>query len=230
MNTQITAPFFEIGPKNLLRRAEIEAVAVAAAQAGADHGVTVLLTVPTALIAPVQELGTGVHVLAQGMHAEHLGASMNRVTAESLADVGTSGVMLNHDADPLDDEQLMLVLERAKDLGLQSVVCAATESDALRFAALLPTVVLFEPPALIGTGRTDTRYWVSESTAGIHRAGKGVLAMHAGGVGTPQVAKSIMAGGADGTGSTSGVLSADDPAAAAREFITATRAGWDQAN
>lgn len=230
MITQITAPFFEIGPKNFLRRAEIEAVAVAAAQAGADHGVTVLLTVPTALIAPVQELGTGVRVLAQGMHAEHLGASMNRVTAESLAEVGASGVMLNHEADPLDDEHLMRVLERAKDLGLQTVVCASTESDAIRFAALQPTVVLFEPPALIGTRGTGTRDWVSESTAAIHRAGGAVLAMHAGGVATPQVAESIMASGADGTGSTSGVLTADDPAAAARKFIAATRAGWDQAH
>lgn len=100
----------------------------------------------------------------------------------------------------------MLLMQRAKDVGLQTVVCASTESDAIRFAALLPSVVLFEPPALIGTGGTDTRDWISGSTAALHRASAGVLAMHAGGVGTPQVAESIMAAGADGTGSTSGVL------------------------
>jgi triosephosphate isomerase len=37
-----------------------------------------------------------------------------------------------------------------------------------------------------------------------------------------------MAVGADGTGSTSGVIGADDPLSAARSFIAATRAGWDR--
>jgi triosephosphate isomerase len=39
-----------------------------------------------------------------------------------------------------------------------------------------------------------------------------------------------MALGADGTGSTSGILGADDPLAAARAFIAAARSGWDAAH
>jgi triosephosphate isomerase (TIM) len=229
MTGPITGPFFEIGVKNFLRRTEIEAVAVAAGRAGADNGVTVLLTVPTALIAPVHDLGTGVLVLGQGMDTEGLGASMNRVTAESLVDAGAWGVMLNHDADPLGHDQLGLAIQRARDVGLGTVVCAGTEHDAVRFAALAPTVVLFEPPELIGTGATGTRTWIAGSTQAIHLAGGGVLAMHAGGVSTPEVAAAVMAAGADGTGSTSGVLSADDRASTARRFIAATRAGWDEA-
>jgi triosephosphate isomerase len=38
-----------------------------------------------------------------------------------------------------------------------------------------------------------------------------------------------MAAGADGTGSTSGVLTAQDPLVAAGHFIAAARAGWDDA-
>ena len=102
MSAPVTAPFFEIGPKNLLRRSEIEAVATAAGLAGERHGVTMLLTVPTALVAPIHDLGTGVRVFAQGMDVEGLGPSMNRVTAEALADAGADGVMLNHDSNPLD--------------------------------------------------------------------------------------------------------------------------------
>jgi triosephosphate isomerase len=51
--------------------------------------------------------------------------------------------------------------------------------------------------------------------------------MHAGGVSAPSIAEAIMATGADGTGSTSGVIGADDPLSAARSFIAATRVGWD---
>jgi triosephosphate isomerase len=228
--TSVSAPFFEIGPKNLLRRNQIEAVAAAAGRAGADHGVTVLITVPTALIAPVHDLGAGVLVLAQGMDAEGLGTSMNRVTAESLVDAGARGVMLNHDADPLDPDTLGPTIQRARDVGLATIVCAGTHDEAVRFAALGPTVVLFEPPDLIGTGATAVRNWVAGSTKDIHLAGPGVLAMHAGGISRPAVAQAVMAAGADGTGSTSGVLSGDDPAETVRSFIGATRDGWDEAH
>ncbi|MFF5072130.1 triose-phosphate isomerase [Micromonospora olivasterospora] len=229
MTGSLTPPFFEIGPKNLLRRREIESVAVAAGRAGDDHGVTVLLTVPTALVAPVEGLGCGVRVLGQGMHTDRLGPSMNRVTAESLADAGAWGVMLNHDADPLDGTQLELALRRAAEVGLETVVCAATQHEAVRFAALEPTVVLYEPPSLIGTSGAGRRDWIAASTEAIHRAGHTVLAMHAGGISTPATARAVMAAGADGTGSTSGVLSAPDREAAARQFIAATRIGWDEA-
>jgi triosephosphate isomerase (TIM) len=58
-------PFFEIGPKNLLRRAELEGLARAAGAAGFDYGVSVILTVPTALIAPIHDLHSGVLPFAQ---------------------------------------------------------------------------------------------------------------------------------------------------------------------
>lgn len=229
MTRSLTAPFFEIGLKNLLRRGEIESVAVAAGQAGHDHGVVVLLTVPTALVSPIHCLASGVRVLGQGMDPDPLGPSMNRVTAEALADAGAWGVMLNHDADPLDDERLTVALRRAAEVGLATVVCAGTRDDALRFAALGPDVVLYEPPELIGTNSSDARDWIAGATEAIHRAGGNTLAMHAGGIGRPEVARAVMAAGADGTGSTSGLLSARDRERAADEFIAATRAGWDDA-
>ena len=54
--------------------------------------------------------------------------------------------------------------------------------------------------------------------------------MHAGGVSSPEVAEALMAAGADGTGSTSGVLNATDPGSAVHTFIAATRSGWDRAH
>src|SRR5207244_12521671 len=91
VSAPVTAPFFEIGPKNLLRRSEIEAVATAAGRAGEQHGLTVLLTLPLALVAPIHALGTGVRVFAQGMDVEGLGPSMRRVTAEALVAAGRDG-------------------------------------------------------------------------------------------------------------------------------------------
>ena len=69
----IGRPFFEIGPKNILRRPQLERLAHVAGDASRANGVTVILTVPTAMIAPIADLATGVLVFAQGMDLEPLG-------------------------------------------------------------------------------------------------------------------------------------------------------------
>jgi triosephosphate isomerase len=229
MTRPLTAPFFEIGPKNLLRRTELEELARAAGAAAIESGVTVVLTVPTALISPIADLGSGILVFAQGMDVDSPGTSVGRVTAESLVDAGADGVMLNHDSNPLDDETLARTVSRAHSVGLQTIVVAGTTEDAVRFAALGPSAVLFEPPELIGTAGDAPRHWIIAANDAVRRAHPAVLMMHAGGVSSPDIARLIMATGADGTGSTSGVLTAEDPGAAARLFIAADRAGWDSA-
>jgi triosephosphate isomerase len=229
MSAPLTGPFFEIGPKNLLRRAELERVAIAAGRAGAHFGVTVVITVPAPLITAIVELSTGVRVFAQGMDLAVPADAMGSVTAAALADAGADGVMLNHDSNPLDRSQVDLALAESRAAGLATIVCAGTEDEALRLAHAGPTAVLYEPPSLIGTAGGGPRSWIRGLTVSVHAIDPGVLAMHAGGIGSPEVARDVMASGADGTGSTSGVLGADDPEAAARDFIAATRAGWDEA-
>ncbi len=229
MISPITGPFFEIGPKNYLRRAELEALVSAAGLAGAEFGVCVIVTVPTAFIAPIADLDAGVHVFAQGMDVDEPGPSVGRVIAESLVDAGAVGVMLNHDSNPLTPEGLTLSVARASRAGLATMVCTATTPLAVTAAALDPTIVLYEPPALIGTSGDGARHWISGADLAVKTKHPAVLMMHAGGVGSPAIARSIMAVGADGTGSTSGVLAAANPSVAARDFIAAVRAGWDDA-
>lgn len=226
--TGLTAPFFEIGPKNLLRRPDLERLAGVAGQAGRDYGVTVVLTVPTAMVAPIRDLDAGVLVFAQTMDPEPLGPSLGRVTAESLVDAGAAGVMLNHDSNPMTGDRLAVAVDRAHGTGLETILCAGTTADALGLAELDPTAILIEPPALIGRSADSAeRDWIAPANQALRSRFSEVLLMHAGGVSSPSVARSIMALGSDGTGSTSGVLAATDPHDAARAFIAATRAGWD---
>jgi triosephosphate isomerase len=230
MTSPITGPFFEIGPKNYLRRSELEVLVRAAGRAGAEFGVSVIVTVPTAFIAPIADLGAGVHVFAQGMDADEPGPSVGRVIAESLVDAGAVGVMLNHDSNPLTPDALALSVVRASAAGLATMVCTGTTAQAVSVAELDPTIVLYEPPALIGGSGNGGRDWIPGADLAVKTAHPGVLMMHAGGVSSPAIVRSIMAAGADGTGSTSGVLMAADPPVAAREFIAAVRAGWDDSH
>jgi triosephosphate isomerase len=224
---RLSEPFFEFGPKNLLRLPEIIEVAAAAQDAGARCGVSVIVTVPTALIAAVRAAVPGVLVFAQGMDLDELGPSVGRVTAESLVDAGADGVMLNHVGNPLEPDRLRCGIRRAHANDLMTMVCAGTEEEVRRLLPSRPTTVLFEPPDLIGhTGGSD-RPWIRQVDDEVRTAAPEVLMMHAGGVGTPTDAFQIMRSGAAGTGSTSGVLRDESPARAVGRFIAAVRRGFD---
>ncbi len=220
-------PFFEVGTKNLLRLPEILDVAVAAQRAGERYDVAVIMTVPTALVARVRAEVPAVAVFAQGMDVDEPGSTVGRVTAESLVDAGAHGVMLNHAGLPLEPEQLRRSIVRARENGLMTMVCAGHEREVLELLPLRPTIILFEPPELIGhRGGTD-RPWIEPANQAVGRIAPNVLMMHAGGVGTPDDAYRIMRSGADGTGSTSGVLQDQSPSHAVAQFIDAVRRGFD---
>ena len=216
---RLTAPFFEIGPKNLLRLPDIIEVTLAARHAGQRWGVSVVVTVPTALIARGAGRGTRVLVFAQSMDVDDLGPSVGRVIAESLVDAGAHGVMLNHTSNPLEPDRLRRGIQRAHANDLMTMVCAGTEDEVLRLLPLRPTTVLFEPPELIGhIGRSD-RPWIPHVDTQVRAVAPDVLMMHAGGVAAPTDAYQIMRSGAAGTGSTSGVLRDESPTSAVGRFI-----------
>lgn len=224
---RLTAPFFEIGPKNLLRLPELVLLAQAAETVGRASGVTVVLSVPVPLISSVRAAAPGILVFAQDMHADEPGASVGRTIAEALADAGASGVLLNHDSNPLEPSVLPTVVRRAHSNGLLTMVCAGTEPEVLQVAALRPATVLFEPPELIGASGQAARPWIEPIDAQVHQREPGVLMMHAGGVASADDVYSIMRAGAAGTGSTSGILQADLPVEAMTAFIQAAREGFD---
>lgn len=222
-----TPPFFEFGPKNLLRLPELVGVAVAAQDAGARCGVTVLVTVPTALIAPVRAAVPDVLVFAQGVDVDEPGPSVGQVTAESLVDAGAHGVLLNHVSNALAPDRLRCALHRVHANALTTVVCAGSEQEVRRLLPLRPAVVLFEPPDLIGDAGGAERPWIRRVDDEVRAAAPEVLVMHAGGVGTPEDAYLIMRSGAAGTGSTSGVLRDGTPARDVGRFVEAVRHGFD---
>lgn len=220
-------PFFEVGTKNLLRLPEILDVAVAAQRAGERSDVAVIMTVPTALVTRVRTEAPAIAVFAQNMDTAEPGSTVGRVTAESLVDAGAHGVMLNHASLPLDSRQLRRSVIRAQVNGLLTMVCAGQEREVIELLPLRPTIILFEPPELIGHRGGADRPWIEPVNQVVSDVAPDVLMMHAGGVGTPDDAYQIMRSGADGTGSTSGVLQDRSPSHAVAQFIDAVRRGFD---
>ncbi|MEM3981445.1 MAG: triose-phosphate isomerase [Thermofilum sp.] len=80
------------------------------------------------------------------------GSFTGHVTLEAVKDAGAVGTMLNHSERRVRADQVDVVVKRAKQLGLVTVVCTNTPEVTAAMAALGPDLVAIEPPELIGTG------------------------------------------------------------------------------
>jgi triosephosphate isomerase len=80
------------------------------------------------------------------------GSYTGHVTLEAVKDAGAVGTMVNHSERRVRADQIDVVVKKAKQLGLVTVVCTNTPEVTAAMAALGPDMVAIEPPELIGTG------------------------------------------------------------------------------
>ena len=228
MTEKLQLPFFEVGPKNLLRQPELRELLRLVEYLGKRERVTTIVTLPAVEIAASKRLFPGVLAFAQHMDSDRLGPSVGRVIAEALVDAGADGVLLNHSDRPLSGAEMQGSIERARETGLLTILCARDNSEALSVAKLGPDILLYEPPSLIGHSGGAARPWIGDVNAQVHAINPSIRMMHAGGIGTPTDARSVMLQGAQGTGATSAIVLAADRAVAVWSFLAATREGWDE--
>jgi triosephosphate isomerase (TIM) len=224
----IPAPFFEVGPKTFLDRAELLDVVDAACSASVGHDVAVIITPPALDIEVVKRAAPGLWVFAQSMDVAARGASSGAIIAEALADVGADGVMLNHAERPLAERALRTAIDRARDAGLRTLVCANDSAEAAHFAAWHPDLILLEPHDLIGTAHGRERPWIAQANAAVARVDPRILVMHSGGVAHESDVQAIIAQGAAGTGCTSAIVRATDRRRTVTQLIAAVREGWER--
>lgn len=132
-------------------------IARAAERAARELGASIAVApnhVELALVAQSVEIP----VYAQGADAEAPGARTAHVAIDNIKAAGASGVILNHSEAPLALNTLSRLVSRARELGLDVIVCAPDARTGLAAAALGPHAVAVEPPELIGTGRAVSRY------------------------------------------------------------------------
>lgn len=93
-----------------------------------------------------------VPVFSQHADAVDPGSKTGHVTLEAVRDAGAIGTMLNHSERRIRADEIDVIVKKAKNLGLLTVVCANTPEVTAAMAALGPDMVAIEPPELIGTG------------------------------------------------------------------------------
>jgi triosephosphate isomerase len=220
-------PFFEIGPKSYLYGDDVLNLALMADAAAEKYRVNVLFTTPLIELRRVAENCKHLFVLAPHMDSLRPGRGLADVLPESLTAAGAAGVMLNHIEKPVPLDTLEQTLRRADELGLITVVCTGTIEQAKAIACLNPDVIVAEPAAQIGTGVTSDMAWVKASIEAVKSVNPKILVLQGAGISSGKDVYQVINAGAEATGTSSGVIKAQDRTAMVDEMIHAVRQGWD---
>ena len=226
--TSIKPPFFEIGPKSYLYGQDVIDLALAADAASEKYGVDIIFTTPLVEIARVSAATKRIHVFAPHMDPLRPGRGLADTLPESLVAAGAEGVMLNHCEKPLSLGVLKATIERAREVGLTTIVCADSSAEAAAIAHLKPDIIVAEPSELVGTGVSCGPEYVKVATRAVKDVDPDILVLTAAGIANGQDVYDTIIAGADATGSSSGVAKAADRAAMVDEMISAVRRAWDE--
>ena len=225
---KINPPFFEIGPKSYLYGQDVIDLAVAADAAAKTYDVDIIFTTPIVEIARVKAATTRIHVFAPHMDPLYPGRGLADILPESLVAAGAEGVMLNHCERPLSLSVLRKTIERAREVGLATIVCADSCVEASMIAMLKPDIIVAEPSELVGTGVCCGPAYVSAATRAVRDVDPDILVLTAAGIANGEDVYNTILAGADATGSSSGIAKAPDRIAMVDEMIGALRRAWDE--
>lgn len=225
---KIRPPFFEIGPKSYLYGQDVIDLAKAADAASEKYNVDIIFTTPIVEIARVKAATKRIHVFAPHMDPLRPGRGLADTLPESLVAAGAEGVMLNHCEKPLSLGVLKETIARAKEVGLVSIVCADSCTEASMIAMMHPDIIVAEPSELVGTGVSCGPEYVATATRAVKDVDPDILVLTAAGISNGEDVFNTIIAGADATGSSSGVAKAADRAAMVDEMISAVRRAWDE--
>lgn len=217
----INKPFFVFNPKSYLYGNELLDLVVLADELASKSNISIFVTAPYSDLKLVSENTEHVIITAQHMDGISPGRGMGHVLPESLYEAGARATVLNHAEHPMTLNELVQSMNKAKELGMVTIVCADSLAEATAIAKLNPEILLCEPTELIGTGQTSDENYIRQTNEAIKNVNNSILVMQAAGISTDDDVYRTISLGADGTGATSGIVKADNPRQALKDMIQA---------
>lgn len=227
---EIEPPFFEVGPKAYLYGKKALELAKEADRISEKYQVQIIFTPQYVDIPIIARETKNLWVFAQHMDPITAGKGMGSVLPEALKEAGAVGVFLNHSERRLTLNEINKAIKRADEVGLVTLVCADSPEEAVALAHLNPNIILVEPPELIGSRNqmVGERNYITEINTMIKNINPRIHVMHAAGIWNGEDVYKIVSMGAEGTGSTSGIVKADNPKRVLEEMIQAMRTAWNE--
>lgn len=227
---KLSVPFFEVGPKAFLYGKELLKLAKHADKLCEQYDVQIIFTPQYVDIPVIARETERIFVFAQHMDAIVVGRGVGSVLPEALCEAGAHGVLLNHFEKRLSLDELEKAIARADEVGLATMVCADTVEDCNMIARMNPNIIIAEPPELIGVGKREAGHQqaIQEINSVIWNINPEIRVLHGAGISCGQDVYDVIANGAQGTGSTSGIFLSNDPYRILEDMISAVREAWNK--
>ena len=221
-------PIFGIGPKAYLYGRDILELAKVADRVSKKYGIQTMISPQYTDIPIIARETKNLLVFAQHMDPLRPGRGVGSVLPEALKAAGAFGVMLNHCEKPLSFSNLSRAIKRAAEVGLATIVCADSIGDAEIIARFSPDMIVVEEPDVIASGKIGSSDFIKAAKKAVQAIAPDIIVLYGAGVNTGEDVYKIMKNGADGTGGSSGICAAEDPATVVEEMVRAMRKVKDE--
>jgi len=161
-------------------------------------------------------------VLAQHFDIINAGSHTGWVPIEAVKKTGAIGSLLNHSERKLPDDDLKIAIEKCRNSGIESVVCADTIEEVKNVAKFLPDYIAIEPPELIGGNISVTTAKpeiVIQAVTSIHAIESKIQVICGAGVKSGKDVRKALELGTVGVLIASGVVKASDPQITLRDLV-----------
>ncbi|MEM1873812.1 MAG: triose-phosphate isomerase [Acidilobaceae archaeon] len=163
-------------------------------------------------------------VFLQHVDAVDPGAYTGFLPIEALKIEGVRGTIVNHSEHKLTYREVQRILEKARQLGVETLACADTPEESAAIALLEPTMIAVEPPELIGTGVAVSRArpeTITRAVQAVKKTSPQLPVLAGAGISTPEDAIKAIELGASGILVASAIMKNKNPAEKLREFAEA---------
>jgi len=232
MRKRVQPPIFVINCKAYLEMTGRRALATAkiADQVSEETGVSFLMIVQLTDIAPVSQEVRNVAVFAPHLDPVRPGPHTGHVLAEALSEAGADGALINHAERKLTLSDIRVAIDRAREVGLASMVCANTPLEAKAIAVFKPDFMVVEPPELIGTGKavsTTIKDFIPEAVKAVKSVDPHIIVFTGAGITYPKDAEEAIRMGAEGTGGSKFMTNIADKKRILLDMANAVKRGWE---
>ena len=191
-------------------------------------------TVEIIVIPPHTELRRMVESVEIPVFAQHAdpfdyGAHTGWLPISALKEIGVKGVLLNHSEHRLKLDELAYLVEKAKTLNLETLVCADTPISAAAVAALRPTALAVEPPELIGTGIAVSKAKpevITNTVDKVRQINREVILLTGAGISTAEDVEAAIRLGTAGVLVASAIMKAPEPEKVIRAMVEAAHRAY----
>lgn len=221
MNTKrkLRTPFFVVNPKAYLYGEKALSLAKIADEAAGELDIDILFTVQHVDVTKIRQATKHLFITVQHLDGIEVGRGMGYILPEALREAGVDATFLNHAEHQMELGKLVKAIERSNEMGILTIACADSIEEARAIALLAPDVMVCEPTALIGTGQASDDSYKVETNRAVREINPDILMLQAAGISTVKDVEDALLTGADGTGGTSGIVCAEDPAGIMRQML-----------